>query len=256
MAICSRITNNFATVWRHDQRHRTLHQCLQVRAHQGFRDEGGRSKRNMDDGNLRLLRERIEVIRIKESLERCFHDYGHAGWNGGGHAPAIIEHYKIQNKVKQSHILELLVTVNYKERSIYSSIQRHCMALVSSPSAFALRLPNQNCRTHPSLQVIRAQRCEDEGRSRNDIVDANMSILMNRIQEVKMKERLERCYETDKLGWNYAKVVVPYQKSKRSIEPFQYIELAGTVGGTFGLTILSGTLGLCLASILLHLNQL
>nr|XP_027073132.1 uncharacterized protein LOC113697751 isoform X2 [Coffea arabica] len=129
------------------------------------------------------------------------------------------------------------------------------MALISSPAILALKLPYRKSRPRPSL-LVRSHRHEDEGRSSHGMVDANLWILMNRIAEVKMKERLERCYQTDKFGWNYAQGVPACNKSKRPPEPFQYVELASTVGGTFGLTILSGTLGLCLASILVHLNQL
>ncbi|XP_071912759.1 uncharacterized protein [Coffea arabica] len=116
MAASSRITTNFATMGQPDQRRRsTLHRCLQVRAQQGFGDEG-RSKKHIDDANLRLLRDRMEVVRIKESLERCFDvgddtHYQHAGWNGG-YAPALADRYKHRNKMTQSDdVLELLVIV-------------------------------------------------------------------------------------------------------------------------------------------------
>ncbi|CAI9110618.1 OLC1v1010675C1 [Oldenlandia corymbosa var. corymbosa] len=64
-------------------------QCIRVRAaaHEGFRDEGRRSGKQIDEANLRLLREKMEVIKVKESLERVIEDYEHrqllneAGWS-------------------------------------------------------------------------------------------------------------------------------------------------------------------------------
>ncbi|KAI3451805.1 hypothetical protein Pfo_008470 [Paulownia fortunei] len=101
-----------------------------------------------------------------------------------------------------------------------------------------------------SLQV-RAQSYRDEGRSSN-MVDANLHLLRERIEEVKNKERLERCCVAEP-GWNYA----PVQsfKAKRGEELLQFLELVGMAGGTFGLTILSCSFCLCIASLLVHLNQ-
>ncbi|KAE9449490.1 hypothetical protein C3L33_18614, partial [Rhododendron williamsianum] len=79
-------------------------------------------------------------------------------------------------------------------------------------------------------------------------IDANMSILRERIEEVRMKERLERCFRSEN-GWNYA---AGYH-SKHNITKF--FEISGRVLGTLGLTIGTGTLCLCLFSLLVHLCQ-
>lgn len=93
---------------------------------------------------------------------------------------------------------------------------------------------------YPSLQV-KAQSFKDNG-----IVDANMKVLRERIEEVKLKERLERCCKCEN-GWNYAS---HHYKPKKQLH--QFIEFVGLVGGTIGFTCLTCTFLLCLFSILLH----
>ncbi|KAA8530622.1 hypothetical protein F0562_005444 [Nyssa sinensis] len=120
----------------------------------------------------------------------------------------------------------------------------------SFPSFCSVMAPSLKRNSPQSLQV-RAQSFRDEGRSRNN-VDANLSVLRERIEEVRMKERLERCCRSvngwnNPAGYNY--------KCKRGMELSQFSELLGLVGGTIGLTILSGTFSLCLISLLVHLNQ-
>ncbi|XP_044507010.1 uncharacterized protein LOC123226546 [Mangifera indica] len=104
--------------------------------------------------------------------------------------------------------------------------------------------------SHQSLQV-KAQSFRDEGR-RVSIVDANLSVLRQRIEEVVIKERLERCCRCE-YGWNYASGYdYKLRKYKVLTETF---ELVGLIGGTIGLSCLCGTAFLCLISILVHLNQ-
>ncbi|KAJ4847533.1 hypothetical protein Tsubulata_003960 [Turnera subulata] len=105
--------------------------------------------------------------------------------------------------------------------------------------------------TRQILQV-RAQKCRDEGRSKNDIVEANMSVLTARIEEVRIKERLERCCRCD-YGWNYAPEY--NSKLKREKEVAEFLDLVGLVCGTVGFTWLGGSLFLCLVSLIVHLNQ-
>ncbi|XP_058185317.1 uncharacterized protein LOC131302611 isoform X4 [Rhododendron vialii] len=101
--------------------------------------------------------------------------------------------------------------------------------------------------SRPSLQ-IRAQGFKDEGS-----IDGNMSILRERIEEVRIKERLERCCRKEN-GWNYA-TGCDY-KHKRSADSSQFFEiLFGMVFGTFILTIVTGSLCLWLVSLLIHLYQ-
>lgn len=92
------------------------------------------------------------------------------------------------------------------------------------------------------------------GRSGN-IVDANLHLLKVRVEEVRSKERLERCCVAEQ-GWNYA----AYDSFKTKTDNYsnfyqEFVELLGVVGATFGLTISCCTLCLCLFSILLHLKQ-
>lgn len=89
------------------------------------------------------------------------------------------------------------------------------------------------------------------GRS-NNIVDANLGVLRGRIEEVRIKERLERCYRC-KYGWNYAPGY--NYKLKKDINLSEFFELVGFIGVTFGVTCLSGTVILSLISIVVHLNQ-
>lgn len=87
------------------------------------------------------------------------------------------------------------------------------------------------------------------GRSTN-AVDANMSVLRKRMEEMRMKESLERCCRCE-LGWNYAAEYDPkLRRDKAAAELFELVSLSF---GTIGLTLVSGTVCLCLASLLAHL---
>ncbi|XP_058185315.1 uncharacterized protein LOC131302611 isoform X2 [Rhododendron vialii] len=97
--------------------------------------------------------------------------------------------------------------------------------------------------SRPSLQ-IRAQGFKDEGS-----IDGNMSILRERIQEVRIKERLERCCRKEN-GWNYA--AGHDYKHKRSAGSSQFLEVFGMVFGTLGLTIVTGSLCLWLVSLFIQ----
>lgn len=123
--------------------------------------------------------------------------------------------------------------------------------MVSSLPFYAMiRLPFKHYVGPQALQV-RAQSCRDEGRSSNN-VDANLGALRERIEQIKMKEKLERCRRY-KYGWNYA---AGYSyKLKRDLAISQFFELVGLVAATLGFTFFSGTLFLCLVFLLVHLNQ-
>lgn len=86
----------------------------------------------------------------------------------------------------------------------------------------------------------------------NNIVDANLSVLRERIEGVKIKERLERCCKRER-GWNYAPGY--NYKLKKKMKLAQLVDLVGLVCGTIGWTCLSGTIFLCLFSLVVHLNQ-
>ncbi|XP_058740039.1 uncharacterized protein LOC131626941 [Vicia villosa] len=104
------------------------------------------------------------------------------------------------------------------------------------------------------MQVIKVQNYhQDEGRS-TDMVDANLIVLKERIEMVKVKERLERCCKSQH-GWNYVPLSInDHRKNKRDKELRSLIELIGLVCGTIGFTSFVGTLFLCLVSLLVHLQ--
>ncbi|KAK6913586.1 hypothetical protein RJ641_023187 [Dillenia turbinata] len=104
-------------------------------------------------------------------------------------------------------------------------------------------------KTHRSLQV-KAQSFKDEARS-SPMIDQNMSILRGRIEEVKIKERLERCLERG-YGWNYAPGYDYKAKRERALS--ELFECLCVAGGTIGFTFFGGTVFLCLLSLLYHLN--
>ncbi|KAK6151037.1 hypothetical protein DH2020_015969 [Rehmannia glutinosa] len=113
-------------------------------------------------------------------------------------------------------------------------------------------LPRKKSRFCKSLQV-RAQSYKDEGRPNNNIVDSNLHLLREKIEDIKNKERLERCFRVEP-GWNYARAEISY-KAKREKKLVEFVQLVGMAGGTLGLTILGCTFFLCIISLVLHLNQ-
>ncbi|KAL6324797.1 hypothetical protein AAG906_018324 [Vitis piasezkii] len=74
--------------------------------------------------------------------------------------------------------------------------------MASAPPAFSTVIrPSLKHNSHRRLRV-RAQSFRDEGRQSN-MVDASLSVLRERIEQVQIKERLERCCRREH-GWNYA----------------------------------------------------
>ena len=84
------------------------------------------------------------------------------------------------------------------------------------------------------------------------MVDSNLRVLRERIEQVQMKERLERCCRKEH-GWNYAPGY--NYKLKRDTQISDFFGLVSLATGTVGLTLLSGTLGLYLVSLVVHLSQ-
>ncbi|XP_042976332.1 uncharacterized protein LOC122307490 isoform X1 [Carya illinoinensis] len=89
------------------------------------------------------------------------------------------------------------------------------------------------------------------GKSSN-IVDANLSVLRDKVEMLKTNERLERCCKCES-GWNYVRVYD--YKLKRDREISQFFEFVGIICGTLGFTCLSGIVCLCLVSFFVHLFQ-
>ncbi|KAL3501824.1 hypothetical protein ACH5RR_036273 [Cinchona calisaya] len=108
--------------------------------------------------------------------------------------------------------------------------------------------------SNPKLQKyppVRSQRFRDEGNSSN-IVDGNMSTLRQRIEQVRMKERLNKfiCYRQEKNGWNYKP---GYDDTyKRRVGLVQFFEVAASVGSTLGLVFLTGSIFIFLYSLVIQ----
>ncbi|KAM7463479.1 hypothetical protein LguiA_031600 [Lonicera macranthoides] len=96
---------------------------------------------------------------------------------------------------------------------------------------------------------VRYQIFRYEGNSGNNIVDANLSVLRRRIEELRKKERLENCCKVTS-GWNYNSAG-GYQK-KRAIL-VESIEVLGSMSSAIGLVLLSGSLSIFFVSFLAHM---
>ncbi|KAG6579027.1 hypothetical protein SDJN02_21659, partial [Cucurbita argyrosperma subsp. argyrosperma] len=98
--------------------------------------------------------------------------------------------------------------------------------------------------------------CDGGGAGRlGKMVDANMGVLRERMEEVKMRERVERClsYRQHEYGWNYAP---SYDyKLKKDKQLAEFVQLLFLISGSLGFTFLSGTFSLCLLSFLLHFHH-
>ena len=87
------------------------------------------------------------------------------------------------------------------------------------------------------------------------MVDANLRVLKERMNMVRVKERLERSRRHDQYGWNYAAVNDCKLRKDTDDQISHLFEVVGLVGGFVSLTLFSGTVGLCLVSLLVHLTQ-
>ncbi|KAI4313836.1 hypothetical protein L6164_026785 [Bauhinia variegata] len=92
---------------------------------------------------------------------------------------------------------------------------------------------------------MRSQAFSDNGKPAN-IVDANLSVLRERIQQVRKRERLRYS-----CGWNYLQKYD--QKYKRDSILSESIEIMGSACGAVVLVFLTGSLFICLVSLLVHL---
>ncbi|KAL4379666.1 hypothetical protein GQ457_02G006340 [Hibiscus cannabinus] len=127
------------------------------------------------------------------------------------------------------------------------------MSSSSFPSTFAMISPSSK---HCARRAIRVRAQSFRGDGSSNRVDANMSVLRERIEEVKMREKVEKCWRScdDKYGWNYA--AGHDYKAKRDGQYLSGLfQLLGLVGATVGFTCFTGTLFLCLVSSFLHFHQ-
>lgn len=84
-------------------------------------------------------------------------------------------------------------------------------------------------------------------------MDANLGVLTERIEELKTKERLNKCMMVkNNIGWNYLHNYDHNHKTKsRTAESLEFL---GFASGVLGLVFLGGTLGICLVSLIAHLT--
>lgn len=80
-----------------------------------------------------------------------------------------------------------------------------------------------------------------------------MRVLRERIEEVRMHERLKSYSCRGGEGWNYTSGYDCNLKNENKLS--QSLEVAGMMAGTFGFTLLGGTLCLCLVSLAVHMGQ-
>ncbi|KAL4018268.1 hypothetical protein IC575_021859 [Cucumis melo] len=101
---------------------------------------------------------------------------------------------------------------------------------------------------------IRAQCFRDDQGRFNKMVDSNLGVLRERIEEVKTREKLERCLSCKhNYGWNYvASYDYKLQKDKQFSE---FLQILFLITASLGFTFLSGTFSLCLLSFLLHFHH-
>ncbi|XP_062109583.1 uncharacterized protein LOC133821106 [Humulus lupulus] len=148
---------------------------------------------------------------------------------------------------------------------------------ISSLKSFINRPLNRHkvLTKHPS--VVRSQVFKsDEGKSAKNIVDANLSVLRDKIEEVRTKERMEKYMMTKNIGWNNSTTnnsnnssIIGWNKQKRNdhnhnhnhdglaIMLWEYsLELLGLGSAAIGLAFLSGTLCIYLVSFIVHLTKL
>ncbi|XP_017974751.1 PREDICTED: uncharacterized protein LOC18601952 isoform X2 [Theobroma cacao] len=89
--------------------------------------------------------------------------------------------------------------------------------------SYAIIRPSFKHYTGPQALQVRAESRGDEGRLSNN-VDANLGVLREGIDQVKIKEKLERCCRC-KYGWNYTP---GYKyKLKRGLEISEFFGLWG-----------------------------
>lgn len=94
--------------------------------------------------------------------------------------------------------------------------------------------------------------------SRRNTVDSNLSVLREKMELVKMRERLDKlCLHSpiqNQHGWNYA--TGDQLRRARTREVSSFFNLIRLVSLTFGFTCFTATSGLFLVSMIVHyLNQ-
>ncbi|XP_029125633.1 uncharacterized protein LOC114915291 [Cajanus cajan] len=97
---------------------------------------------------------------------------------------------------------------------------------------------------YPKIRSQRSQSFSDNGKPAANIVDANLSILRERIHQVRRRERVST------QGWNYKHSYD--RKYKRDSVISESAEIIGLACGAVGLVFLIGSLSICLLSFLVY----
>lgn len=116
-----------------------------------------------------------------------------------------------------------------------------CSSLcISKNPYFSLRLKVQ-------LPQARSHNFPDEGKASN-AVDANMSVLRNRMERVRMRERVSTSYKVEGYGWNYKSSRYDVVQKKHMFVLSSLLQLASIVCTTIGFVFLTGSLCIFLIS--------
>ncbi|KAK9116046.1 hypothetical protein Sjap_014993 [Stephania japonica] len=85
-------------------------------------------------------------------------------------------------------------------------------------------------------------------------IDANLRVLKESIEGVKMKERLERCRNKEYHGWYYQTEYVDYKhkRDQHHVISSELLNLVGLMGGSIGFPLVFGSLSLCIVSLVVH----
>ncbi|KAK6122325.1 hypothetical protein DH2020_043945 [Rehmannia glutinosa] len=106
-------------------------------------------------------------------------------------------------------------------------------------SRFKVQLPPQ----------ARSQNFRDDQGNSSNTVDANMSVLRYRMEQLRMRDRLNSCHNLSN-GWNYRSGNDDVRNKHNML--LMIFELASTIGSTIGLVFLSGSLCIFLVALISH----
>ncbi|KAL7149439.1 hypothetical protein ABFS83_05G040600 [Erythranthe nasuta] len=118
---------------------------------------------------------------------------------------------------------------------------------MSASSSFSI------CRTtNPRFSRARVQLPTAQARSQSfrDEVDANMSVLRCRMEQVRMKERVDTCHNYH--GWNYRSPYDVVQEKNKMVVMSSIVQLACVVATTVGLVFLCGSICIFLVALTFH----
>lgn len=86
----------------------------------------------------------------------------------------------------------------------------------------------------------------------DNIVDANMSVLRERMEQVRKRERVISTRNSDH-GWNYKQYENMCKRKRSDAMVSEFAEVMGLACGAIGLVFFSGSFCICLLSLLFHM---